>query len=425
VYYITTRKLYNDAIKIWIVKMIISNALLCDINGERLCDLMIEDGFITKIAENIEGDERIELDGAYLIPGMIDTNVRPRDSQINGATLERLAKKALRGGITTAVLLPEANPSIDNEIVLEFVQNQRYHEDGATLEASIATINEQGGMSNIAILLKRGAVAPYVRSSAKNNTFCRIAEYAKMRDVTLFVRAEDESLAQDGVMNDGEVAGTLGLVGISPLSEILHVSRFIELARFYNIKILFKCIVQPRSLELIKKAKSEGVKVQAEVSLHHLIHCDEACLDFNTTAKIDPPLVEKSAMLELREALKRGDIDVLTILQQSQSAINKEVAFSEAKYGTDSLGEAFTLYYNKLIKSGWIDMQTLLKLTCKNSASSISRDAGEIKSGQVCDMVVFDIREKTTINNANSLYDGETLQGSITKAFMGSEIIEF
>ncbi len=405
--------------------MIISQALLCDINGERLCDLEIEDGVIVKIAEKIEGEERIELEGAYLLPGLIDTNVRVRDGQINSATLERVAKKALRGGITTAVLLPEATPSIDNEIVLEFVQNQRYHKDGAVLEASIATINEQGGMSNIAILLKRGAVAPYVRSSAKNNTFCRIAEYAKMRDVTLFVRAEDESLAQEGVMNEGEVAGSLGLVGISPLSEILHVSRFIELARFYGIKILFKSIVQPRSLELIKKAKSEGVKVQAEVALHHLLHSDKACLDFNTTAKIDPPLVEEEAMLELREALKNGDIDTLTILQHSQSAINKEVAFAEAKYGSDSLGEAFALYYNKLVKSGWIDIHTLLTLTCKNSASSIAKENGVIKVGQICDMVVFDTRKKTIINNSNSLYDGEELEGSITKAFMGREIIEF
>ncbi len=405
--------------------MIISNALLCDITGERHCDLRVEEGYIIEIAQKIEGDTRIELDGAYLIPGLVDTNVRPRDGQINGATLERLAKKGLRGGVTTVVLLPEASPSIDNEIVLEFVQNQRYHEEGATLEASIATINDDGGMSNIAILLKRGAVAPYVRSSAKNNTFCRIAEYAKMLDVTLFVRAEDESLAQDGVMNEGSVAGMLGLVGISPLSEILHVSRFIELARFYDIKIVFKSIVQPRSLELIKKAKSEGLKVQAEVSLHHLVLSDNACQDFNTTAKIDPPLVEEDAMVLLQEALKRGDIDMLTILQQSQSAVNKEVAFAEANYGSDSLGEALSLYYNKLIKSGWIDMPTLIRLTCKNSAHSIAKNAGEIKVGQVCDMVVFNPQLTTKIQNSNSLYNGEELIGAVSMAFLDDEVIEF
>lgn len=405
--------------------MIISNAMVCDVNGERLCDVLVEDGLIVRIDDKIEGDERIELNGAYLLPGMVDTNVRPRDGQINGSTLERLSKKALRGGITTAVLLPEATPSIDNEIVLEFVQNQRYHEDGAVLEASIATIDEDGGMSNIAILLKRGAVAPYVRSSAKNNTFCRIAEYAKMCDVTLFVRAEDESLAQEGVMNDGVVAGSLGLIGISALSEILHVSRFIELARFYDINIVFKSITQPRSLELIKKAKSEGVKVQAEVSLHHLVNSDRACEDFNTTAKIDPPLVQESAVLELVEALKRGDIDMITILQQSQSAVNKEVAFAEAEYGSDSIGEALVLYYNYLVKSGWIDMKTLLMLTCKNSAASIAKDAGEIKVGQVCEMVVFDRKKRTVIDNSNSLYDKKEFEGGVSMAFMDNEVIRF
>jgi dihydroorotase len=405
--------------------MIISNALLCDIDGERRCDLLIEDGVITEISQKIEGDERIELDGAYLLPGLVDTNVRPRDAQINGATLERLAKKALSGGVTTAVLLPDSNPSIDNEIVLEFVQNQRYHEDGAVLEASIATIDSTGGMSNIAILLKRGAVAPYVRSSAKNNTFCRIAEYAKMCDVTLFVRAEDESLAQDGVINEGEVAGKLGLVGISPLSEILHVSRFIELARFYEIKIVFKSITQPRSLELIKKAKSEGLNVQAEVSLHHLILSDRACEDFNTTAKIDPPLVEDEAVVKLQEALKNGDIDMLTSLHQSQSAINKEVAFAEAKYGSDSVGEALSLYYNKLVKEGFIDMRRLIELTCKNSAASIAKSSGKIEVGDSCEMVVFDKKQSLKVENPNSLYDGEVLQGRVTAAFLADKLIRF
>ena len=405
--------------------MIISNALLCDIDGERRCDLLIEDGVITEISQKIEGDERIELDGAYLLPGLVDTNVRPRDAQINGATLERLAKKALSGGVTTAVLLPDSNPFIDNEIVLEFVQNQRYHEDGAVLEASIATIDSTGGMSNIAILLKRGAVAPYVRSSAKNNTFCRIAEYAKMCDVTLFVRAEDESLAQDGVINEGEVAGKLGLVGISPLSEILHVSRFIELARFYEIKIVFKSITQPRSLELIKKAKSEGLNVQAEVSLHHLILSDRACEDFNTTAKIDPPLVEDEAVIKLQEALKNGDIDMLTSLHQSQSAINKEVAFAEAKYGSDSVGEALSLYYNKLVKEGFIDMRRLIELTCKNSAASIAKNSGKIEVGDSCEMIVFDTKQSLKVENPNSLYDGEVLQGRVTAAFLADKLIRF
>ncbi len=405
--------------------MILSGVIVCDINGERRCDVKIENGKVADIGEKLLGDERMELNGAYLLPGLVDTNIRPRDGQINGGTLERLAKKALRGGVTTAVLLPETTPSIENEIVLEFVQKERYHDEGATLEASIASINSEGGMSNLAILLKRGAVAPYVRSTAKNNLFCRIAEYAKMYDVTLFVRAEDESLAVDGVMHEGEMATKLGLVGIAPLSETLHVSRFIELARFYDIKIVFKSIAQPRSLELIKAAKNEGIHVSAEVSLHHLLHCDESCEDFNTAAKIDPPLLPKSSMVLLQEALQRGEIDMLTTLHQPLSAVNKEVAFADAHYGTEAIGEALSLYYTKLVKSGWISMSELVRLASKNPAASIKKEGGAIEVGCSCEMILFDPKATMTVVNPNSLYDGETLSGRVTKAFLQNEIISF
>ncbi|MBN2894367.1 MAG: dihydroorotase [Campylobacterales bacterium] len=405
--------------------MIISNATVCDVNGVRRCDLRIEEGLICEIAPQIEGADRLELEGAYLLPSLVDTNVRPRDAQISGVSLQRLALEALRGGVGTAVLLGDTNPSIDNEIVLEFVQNQHHQEEGATLEASVASINTQGGMSNIAILLKKGAVALYVRSSAKNNLFCRIAEYAKMCDVTLFVRAEDESLAQDGVMNEGEVAGSLGLVGISPLSEILHVSRFIELARHYDIRIVFKSIAQPRSLELIGMAKNEGIRVQAEVGLHHLMRSDRACIGFNTAAKIDPPLLCDTKMHALRDALISGKIDMLTLLQHAQSPVNKDHAFAEAAYGSDSISDALSLYYTFLIASDMIDWPTLLSLTCKATAASIGREAGVIREGMRCDMVAFDPTLRRSVENTGSLYHGETLHGAVRMAFVGDRIVTF
>ena len=245
-----------------------------------------------------------------------------------------------------------------------------------------------------------------------------------MYDVTLFVRAEDESLAQDGAMSEGEIATKLGLVGISPLSEIIHVSRFIELARYYDIKIVFKAIAQPRSLDLIEQAKREGVRVQAEVSLHHLLFSDSACDDFNTTAKIDPPLVSEEKRVRLLQALQEGKIDMLTTLHHPQSAVNKEVAFAQAKYGTDNIGEALTLYYDKLIKNGIVSMSRLIELTCKHPARSIARECGEIKEGMRCDFVVFDPKKELTIDNANSLYCGETLQGRVVRAFIDERIVE-
>jgi dihydroorotase len=268
-------------------------------------------------------------------------------------------------------------------------------------------------LSDIAILLKKGVVAPYMSTIAKNNIAIKVAEYVKMYGVTLFCKAEDNSLINAGVMLDGDVSSHLGLAGIPELSEVLHVSRMIEIARHFDIKILFKAIASPRSIELITKAKSEGVQVSCEVSIHHLLNSDEACEDFNTTAKLNPPLASASDVIELQNALKRSEIDILTTLHQPSSPVNKEVAFYDAAYGCEALSDALPLYYTKLVKSGLISMSELLKLTAQNPARCINKKAGIIEVGEKAAFVLFDTNEVNAVENAQSLYNGEELFGKV------------
>ena len=298
-------------------------------------------------------------------------------------------------------------------MVLEFAQNGTKEITTPQIDFMLNTLKDDMSLSNVAILLKKGAIAPYMSTIAKNNIAIKIAEYVEMYGVTLFCKAEDNSLINSGVMLEGDVSSRLGLAGIPELSEVLHVSRMIEIARYFKIKILFKAIASPRSIELITKAKSEGVTVSCEVSLHHLINSDEACEGFNTTAKLNPPLSSRKDVQELQAALKRGEIDALTTLHQPSSPLNKEVAFYDAAYGCEALSDALSLYYTKLVKSGMITMPELVKLTVKNPAKALGCDAGEIKEGIKADFLLFNVNENTKIKNAQSLYDGEELFGSV------------
>ncbi|WP_345977638.1 amidohydrolase family protein [Sulfurimonas sp. HSL3-7] len=394
--------------------MLITNAVICDVNGERREDVLIEEGKVVAIGSGLKSDEVIDAEGAYLLPGLVDTNVRLKDAQLNASTLEKVAKEAQQGGVTRLVLAPDCTPSINDSIVLEFVQAHQKREGRVDLMSTIATVDENERLSNIAILLKNGAMAPYMTTAVSNNTACRIAEYVKMHKTTLFCKAQDTSLSSVGVMVEGAVATKLGLVGIPPFGEVVHVARMIEIARNFEISIVFKSIASPRSIALISKAKEEGVNVSCEVSLHHLMHCDEACMDFNTTAKLNPPLVQKEAMLALQEALKAGKIESLTLLHQPNSPVNKEVAFAEAAYGCEALADAYSLYYTKLVKSGLIDLQELIRLAVQNPAKSIGQEAGEIRVGQKADLVLFDPKVSFTVENSHSLYHDETLFGAIS-----------
>ena len=387
--------------------MVVSNVIVCDVNGEKKADVKIENGIITEIGSQLTDNEIIDAKGAYFMPLLVDTNIRLQDSNLNSNNIEAISKEALSGGIGHVVLNAEGTPAIDNEVVLEFAQNSLNNLEGASIDVMLNTLKEDASLSNIAILLKKGAVAPYMSTIAKNDVAIKIAEYVQMYNTTLFCKAEDNSLIKSGVMLDGDVSSKLGLAGIPDLSEVLHVSRMIEIARHFKIKILFKSIASPRSISLISMAKKDGVDVECEVSIHHLLNSDEACENFNTTAKLNPPLACRDDLPLLQKALKNGEIHSLTTLHRPSSPVNKEVAFYDAAYGCEGLENALSLYYTKLVKSGLISMSELIKLTVENPAKSIGRDAGVIKVGDKADVLLFNPDAKTQMQDSQSLYKDE------------------
>ena len=397
--------------------MVVSNAIVCDVNGEREVDVRIEDSIITEIGSNLSDSETIDAKGLYFMPLLIDTNVRLQDSILNSKNIKLISDEALSGGIGHLILNADSSPAVDSEIVLEFAQNGLRNLSGAKVDLMINTLKEDNTLSNIAILLKRGAIAPYMSTIAKNDLAIKIAEYVQMYNVTLFCKAEDNSLINSGVMLDGDISSKSGLAGIPDLSEVLHVSRMIEIARHFKIKILFKSIASPRSISLITQAKKDGVDVRCEVSIHHLINSDEACENFNTTAKLDPPLACQNDVELLQEALKNKQIDILTTLHQPSSPLNKEVAFFDAAYGCEALAEALPLYYTKLVQSDMISMSDLIKLTVQNSAKSIAKECGTIEVGKRVNALLFNPDVKIVVDNKQSLYNGEELSGKVVMVF--------
>lgn len=405
--------------------MIISGAIICDINGERRLDVRIDDGMITQIGENLTGDEIMMADGCYLIPGLVDTNVRLKDSQLNRTNLEKLSTRALSGGVTTAILASDSTPRIDNEITLEFVQQHRFLSHGATIESTVSALNESGALSNIAIMLKKGSLAVHTSTLADYNLISRIAQYLKMANKVLFYKAEEKSFIESGVMSDGTIASQLGLPGISPLSEVVHIASMIEIARYFGIRIVFKSVTEPRSIALIAEARKTGVEVECEVAVHHLFKNDSACMGFDTDAKINPPLVNESKRCELIDGLIRGDIHSLTSLHQPNSDIHKDITFYDAHVGTTSIAEYLPLLYTYLISTNVIDMSKLVDVASRAPGEQIGIKTGEISVGTCMDLVVFDPSQTTQVTHHHSLYKNEMLQGKVVMAYCRGEVTRF
>lgn len=405
------------------VNMIISGATICDIHGERKADVRIKEGRIVEIGEGLEGEEIYDACGCYLLPGLVDTDVRLKDSQLNAINLEKLSRRALGGGVSTVVLASDTHPRIDDEITLEFVQQHRFLENGATIEASVSALNEDDTLANIAIMLKKGCVAVHTPTICDYNKVSRIAQYVKMAGKPLFYRAVDKSLSESGVMSDGPVASELGLPGISPISEVVHVGAMIEIARHFGIRIVFQSVTEPRSIEMISRARSEGIDVTCETAIHHLLKNDEACRGFDTDAKINPPLVNEMKRRALIEALKNGQIHSISALHQPNSDVKKDITFYDANYGTTSISEYLPLLYTYLVKKEGVAFSTIVKTASHKPGEYIGKTTGEIKEGQECDLIVFDPSRSTAVPHHHSLYKNEILDGKVIMAVCRGQMV--
>lgn len=406
--------------------MVIANALICDASSHYQGDVRIHDGIIVEIGTQLVDDVVIDGTDCILFPGLVDTNVSLKDGQLNGKNLVSLARYALAGGVSLIVLDSDlVVPRIDNEITLEFVHHHRTTHEGAVIECSASALNDSGALSNIAILLKKGGYAVSASTSCDYNLMSRIAQYLQMTHKPLFCRSVDQSLFESGVMADGENASLLGLSGISPLSEVVHVASMIEVARHFNIKIIFKSITEPRSVELISQARSFGVNVECEVALHHLLKNDSACNGYDSDAKINPPLVSEEKRLSLIDSLQKGEIHSLSALHQPNSDINKDITFNDASFGTTSIGEYLPLCYTYLIETDILSLSRLIELTSKNPAQQIQMDKGSISVGLSADLILFDPKKKTQVMHHHSLYKGEILSGKVVLAVHGNKVVRF
>ncbi len=377
--------------------MIIQNATLIDQYSDYVTDLRIQNGVIDKLGKSIvplEGEKVLDATGLYLMPKVMDIGVNFSDGSLKG--VPRVAQKAYKGGVGTVINSSKTTPPINNEAALESLQLKSSFEK---IEfCSLVNAKGEQGLSNLAILLNKGGVGIEIDSDYDMNLIARTFEYAKLKNVPIVCNANSGSLQGNGIIHEGKVAAKLGLPGISTLCESAEVVKIAHMADFYGVKLLFLNLSTKEGIDL-----SQGCFVST--SIHHLLFDDSACENYNTTAKIHPPLREK--LLD-----KLEQIDILTSMHAKTSVSNKDFAFAEASYGVDSLEEFLRVSYTHLVKSGVIGMPALVDKLCYKPASVFNIECS-IEEGAPAEMILFDPTAAAVVNNPNSLYEGQTLYGRV------------
>lgn len=334
--------------------MTYKNVKMVDADRERTVTLTVDEDHVSHTeSENVSFD--------YLcIPQIIDLNLSTLNNSFSKASIDSLMQTCKEQGIQHFMLNPHGSNPINNTVTLESAKSYAGACEMVSLSAC-ALIDEER-LSNIATLIEQGVKAISITSDMNSNLMRRVMQYIQMKDILIVCTLQDSILDADTVMNESETCTQLGLVGSSTLSEVVQIAKVIEMTRYFGVKVLVNGISTASTLNRIADAKKEGVNVYAQVALHHLILDDTACNNYNTYAKVSPPLRSNREMLLLQEALKEGKIDVLTSAHAPKTPEYKESAFALASDGSSSLDNLFALYYTTLVESGLIPLNELLSL---------------------------------------------------------------
>lgn len=385
--------------------MIIKNA---KIYGKELKDLEISQGLIQKIGENLQGDEIFDAKGLTLLPSFIDLCVYLKNDKFSLNHLDLLEKECLKGGISTILLRDVMD--FDEETFILFLQNLSHR----TLQI-FSSVKVKEPLKNIASMINQGAVALELESKLNANILKIAMQYALMKKVPIFAKCLNEDFDDNGVMNDCLLSSKLGLIGMSEVAESSEVAKLKEIAAFYQSEVIYDCLSLARSLKI---ATDETILV----SIHHLIKNENACENFNTAAKIKPPLRSEEDRAFLQNALKKGKIRFLSAMHCPKSSNLKDLAFDEAAFGIHSICEYVSLCYSFLVQNDFISWEKLCEATSLNPAKFLKLNSGEIKEGKEANLILFD-ENVSTKAPLNSLYSKDTLKGEVKHHLLKGEFV--
>jgi dihydroorotase len=394
-------------------------------------------GRILAVAENIiaEDAEVIDCTGKSVVPGLVDMHVHFREpGEEHKETIATGSAAAVAGGFTTVCCMPNTKPPLDDVASIEFVLKRA---DGVGLcsvlpigAVSVGLKHEQ--LTEMAAMKEAGAVAfSDDGEPIQDSGFLRkVLAYSKVCDAVVILHCEDKSLTAGGVMNEGLTALRLGLRGMPRAAEVTAIHRAIELAKQTGAKVHIAHVSVKEAVDLIRQAKEEGVQVTAEVTPHHLTLTEEAVRDYDTNAKMNPPLRTAEDVAALREALIEGVIDCIATDHAPHTVEEKETTFDDAPFGIVGLETAVGVLWTELVHKANFPVVRLIEAMSTKPCHILGLDGGTLREGSRADVTVIDPETVWTVDagkfrskGRNTPYNGWTLKGKVVLTVCGGRIV--
>ncbi|MCK8626884.1 dihydroorotase [Fructobacillus cardui] len=406
--------------------------------NKRCQDILIVDGKIEQIARGIEvpADEEINAHGAAAIPGLIDVHVHFREPGLTyKETIETGSHAAAHGGFTTVMTMPNVKPVVDTaeKVRQQVLLNQ---------ENSLVKIAQFGALSadlvgvgaaDLQAMADAGAMAFSNDGHGVQDaqTMLEAIKAAKQADRVISAHLEDDSLIQGGVMNAGLEAERLGLPGMTGLSESTQLARDLVMAQATGVKYHIAHISTKESVAQVRLAKQMSLSVTAEVSPHHLFLDDSMIETDDPMFKMNPPLRSKEDRLALIAGLLDGTIDMIATDHAPHSEEEKSGSMHDCSFGIVGLETALPLVYTHFVKSGLVDLDTVLDWMVRRPKQVFNlASAGELRVGDAADIALVDFIHPYKINpeefeskGKNTPFTGQEVYGKVLKTLVDGHLV--
>lgn len=393
---------------------------------DQTADVLIADGVVQSIeprspigAASLQRAARsklriIDAEGCIVCPGLVDIHVHFREpSPIHRETIATGAASAINGGFTTVCCMPNTNPALDSATWVEFIHHKAdVAQQARVFVVGCATKNRKGEeLAEIGSMAKAGAVAFSDDGEvvADAGLMFKVLRTVGAHNSVFMQHCQEPTLTRGGVMNAGPLATKLGLTGWPAIAEELIIERDIRLNRDIGCRYHAQHLSSGGSVELIRRARAAKQPVSGEVSPHHLLLTEDACANYDTNAKMNPPLRTRRDIDQLKEGVADGTITVLATDHAPHLPETKNTDFASASFGIVGLDSALPLYAKALIEDGVLDWPAMLAMMTINPARLVGLDRlgiGRLAVGLPADVTVIDPASKWTIDPAEFLSVG-------------------
>lgn len=406
-------------------------------NLDKVMDIFVEDGIIKEKAESIEkqADTVIDAAGCYVMPGLIDLHVHFRDPGLTyKEDIETGSKAAAKGGFTTVCCMPNTKPVVDNVETVKYII-EKGEKTGLTNVFPVGAVTKNMAgveITDVEELKKAGicAISEDGKSVMNSGVYRKAMKNAAKANVPVLAHCEDINLVEGGVINLGDKSSELGVKGISNAVEDVIAMRDIMLAKETGATLhLCHCSTKD-SVEMVKRAKEEGIKVTAEVCPHHFSMCSDDITSNDGNFKMNPPLRAREDMEALIKGLQDDIMDVISTDHAPHSAEEKAKDLEHAPFGIVGLETSVALTVTNLVKKGYLTPMQMAAKMSYNPAKVLGIPKGTLDEGKIADITIIDPNKEYTIDvntfeskGKNTPFDGYKVSGQVEYTILNGKVV--